>query len=133
MSVFASPRFLRNVLWADAFSGAASSALHLAAAGVLSSLLGISTGLLWASGVALVVYVALAAYLATCEPIPRGAVWLLIVGNWAWALGCVVLLLSGAATTPLGQAYLVMQAVAVAALAELEWMGVRRYPVTGWA
>lgn len=134
MSIFASPRFLRHVLLADAASGAASALLHLTAAGALSSLLGLSQGLLVASGLALLAYIALASYLSQCEPVPRSGLRLLILGNWAWALACVGLLLAGAATTPLGQAYLVVQAVAVAALAELQWMGLRRAPVvTGWA
>jgi hypothetical protein len=133
MSIFTSPRFLRTVLLADAASGAATSLLQLTAAGALASLLGLPSGLLVASGLVLLVYVALAAYLATCEPVPRAPMWALIIGNWVWVLGCLELLFTGAAGTTLGQAYLVIQAVAVAALAELQWMGLRRYPVAGWA
>ena len=133
MSIFASPRFLRSVLWADAASGAATALLQLTAGGALASLLGLPAGLLVASGLALLVYVAGAAYLASCEPVPRGPVWALVLGNWAWVAGCLALLFTGAAGTTLGQAYLVVQAVAVAALAELQWMGLRRTPVAGWA
>jgi hypothetical protein len=133
MSIFASPRFLRSVLWADAASGAGTALLQLTASGALASLLGLPSGLLMASGLALLVYVAGAAYLANCDPVPRGPVWALVIGNWAWVAGCVALLLSGAAGTALGHAYLVVQSVAVAALAELQWMALRRTPVTGWA
>jgi hypothetical protein len=35
--------------------------------------------------------------------------------------------------SPLGQAYLLLHALAVAALAELEWFGLRRAPSAGWA
>lgn len=133
MSIFASPRFLRTVLWADAASGAGTALLQLTAAGALASLLGLPAQLLVASGLVLLVYVAGAAYLANCDPVPRGPVWALIVGNWAWVAGCVALLVAGAASTAPGQAYLVVQAVAVAALAELQWMGLRRTPVAGWA
>lgn len=133
MSIFASPRFLRSVLWADAASGAATALLQLTAANALAALLGLSSGLLVASGLALVVYVAGAAYLASCNPVPRGPVWALIIGNWAWVAGCVALLMTGAAGTALGQAYLVVQAIAVALLAELQWMSLRRTPVPGWA
>lgn len=133
MSIFASPRFLRSVLWADAASGAATALLQLTAANALAALLGLSSGLLLASGLALVVYVAGAAYLASCNPVPRGPVWALIIGNWAWVAGCVALLMTGAAGTALGQAYLVVQAIAVALLAELQWMSLRRTPVPGWA
>ena len=126
MSLFASPRFLRAVLVADAASGAATALLHLTAAGALSSLLGLSAPLLVGSGLALIAYVAAAAWLASCDPVPRGQLAALIAGNWAWVGACIVLLATGAASTPLGQAYLVVQAVAVGALAELQWLGMRR-------
>lgn len=133
MNVFSSPRFLRNVLWADAASGAVTGALHLAAAGWLAQVLGLPSGLLLASGGVLAGVILLASWLATRQPVPRGPLWLLIIGNWLWVVGCLALLFTGAAATPLGQAYLVMHAVTVGVLAELEWMGLRRYPVTGWA
>ena len=133
MSIFASPRFLRHVLIADAASGALTSLLHLTAGGALAPLLGLPHGLIVASGLALVLFVAGAAYLASCDPVPRGGVRLLVAGNWAWVGGCLVLLALGVPATPLGQAYVVMQAVAVAVLAELQWFGLRRYPVRGWA
>jgi len=125
MSIFASPRFLRTVLVADAVSGAATALLQLTAAGLLSEILGVSAGLLVGSGIVLLFFIAGAAWLANCDPIPRGGTWLLIVGNWMWVGGCITLLLTGAASTTLGQTYLVVQAVAVAALAELQWFGVR--------
>lgn len=50
MSIFASPRFLRNVLWADAAAGAASSFLHLLAARALAGLLGLPAGVLACPG-----------------------------------------------------------------------------------
>ena len=51
----------------------------------------------------------------------------LVVGNFAWVAACGVLLFHGAVSpTPLGQAYLVVQAVAVLVLAELQWMALRR-------
>ncbi|MDP3620250.1 MAG: hypothetical protein Q8R63_10690 [Ramlibacter sp.] len=134
MSIFAHPQFLRRVLWADAFAGAASSLLHLLGAGLLGSLLGISHQVLAASGIALLVFVALAAYLASCDPVPRRLVGVLVAGNWAWVVGCAVFALMNAySLTLLGQAYVVIHAVAVALLAELQWMGLRRAPRHGWA
>jgi hypothetical protein len=50
----------------------------------------------------------------------------LVAGNALWVAGCVDLLLTGAAATALGVAWLVMQALAVGVLAELEWLGLRR-------
>jgi hypothetical protein len=130
MSTLASARFLRTVLWADAVSCAASAALHLFGAGLLAHLLGLSSGLLLASGLALCAYAAFAAWIATREPLPRGPVLALSLANWAWVAGCLALLFTGAAGTTLGQIYLVVQVVAVAVLAELQWFGVRR-PTAG--
>ena len=61
-----------------------------------------------------------------------GWLWVLIVGNLAWALASLVLLLGSTLTpTLLGQAYLLVHVVSVAMLAELQWFGVRRLPT--WA
>jgi len=125
MSIFASPRFLRTVLVADAASGAVTALLQLTAAGLFAEWLGLSAGLLVGSGIVLLFYIAGAAWLANCDPIPRGGTWILIVGNWMWVGGCMTLLLTGAAGTDLGRAYLLMQGAAVAVLAELQWFGVR--------
>ena len=134
MSIFASPNFLRRVLWADAAAGAASSLIHLLGAGLLGQVLGLPHGVLAMSGVGLLLFVAAATYLAMCDPIPRGLVSMLIAGNWAWVGACVVVFLMNASTmTALGQAYLVVHALAVAALAELEWFGLRHAPRHGWA
>jgi hypothetical protein len=134
MSIFTSPRFLRNVLWADAAAGAGSSLLHLLVAGVLADLLGLPAGVLAMSGALLLVYVAAAMYLAAYEPVSRRGVGMLIAANWAWVGGCaVVFLLHSGTATPPGQAYMVVHALAVAALAELEWFGLRRAPRIGWA
>jgi hypothetical protein len=134
MSIFESPRFLRNVLVVDAASGAASSLLHLLGAGALTGLLGIPHGVLVMSGVALLVFVAAASYVAASDPIPRALVSMLIAANWAWVgASAVIFFMYAGSMTPLGQAYVIVQAVAVAALAEFEWLGLRRVPRAGWA
>jgi hypothetical protein len=133
MTVLASPRFLRTVLWADALSAAASAFLQLAGAALLAPLLGLSPTLLLASGALLVPFALAATWMATRDVLPRGAIQALAIANLAWAAGCLALLFTGAAGTTLGQVYLVMQAVAVALLAELQWFGVRRVPEPGWA
>lgn len=134
MSIFASPHFLRRVLWTDAVAGAGSSMLHLLGAGLLAELLRLPYGVLAMGGVAMLVYVVMATYLACCDPIPRAMVAVLIAGNWAWVGACAVVFTMNAGTaTTLGQVYLVVHALAVAALAELEWFGLRRAPRVGWA
>lgn len=122
-----SPLGLRRVLWADALSGSGSAALHLALAGSLSTLLGLPTALVTGSGIALLLYVALAGSLALQATPSRALLGLLVAGNFAWVLGCLALLFGGMVSpTPLGQAYIVVQAVAVLVLAELQWMAMRR-------
>jgi hypothetical protein len=132
MNFLSSPRFLPAVLWADAASALATGALQLAAAPLLSEWLGLSAGLLTASGWVLLAVGAYAAWIAR-GPIRRPAVLALVAGNALWVAGCVELLLTGAAATALGVAWLVVQALAVGVLAEMEWMGLRRAPSTAMA
>lgn len=125
MSMFASPRFLRGVLWADAASCLATGALQLAALDALPRLLGLPQLLLLDSGVFLVAYGVLAAWTASRPVPPRRWVALFAAGNLAWAIGCG---LAAALLEPtaLGIAWIAMQAAAVLVLADLQWMGLRR-------
>jgi hypothetical protein len=125
MNLVSSPRFLPAVLWADAVSALATGVLQLAAAPLLSAWFGLPAGLLTASGWVLLAVAGYAAWTARA-PIRRPAVLALVAGNALWVLGCVELLLTGAAATALGSAWLVIQALAVGVLAELEWIGLRR-------
>lgn len=134
MSIFASPRFLRNVLFADAASSLASGVLQLAFAGPLTGLLQLPAPLLTGSGLFMLVYASFIAFVATREPIVRPVVWGVVAGNIGWALLCVGVLASGMlAPSGLGTAWVLLQAVVVAVLAELQWAGLRRAPVVGWA
>lgn len=131
-NLISSPRILRAVVGFDAFTGVLLGALHLLWTAPLVDWLGLSPDLLQMTGALLLGYAALAAAIAWSEPMPRGWLWALIVGNFAWALASLGLLLGSVGTpTPLGQAYLLVHVVSVALLAELQWMGVRRARV--WA
>jgi len=125
MSMFASPRFLRGVLWADAASCLATGALQLAALDALPHLFGLPQVLLLDAGVFLVAYALMAAWAASRPVPPRRWVALFAAGNLAWAIGCglAVALLQ---PTTLGVAWIAMQAAAVLVLADLQWMGLRR-------
>jgi hypothetical protein len=64
---------------------------------------------------------------ATRETIPRPAVWAIIAANAVWAIASGLLLVSGmVAPTALGYAFVVVQALVVALLGELQYMGLRR-------
>lgn len=128
-NLLSSPSTLRAVVWLDASTGVLLGAAHLLLAAPLAEWLGLPQGLLVASSVLLLGFGALAVTLARARAIPRGGLWVLIVGNFAWALASLALLLGNTlAPTLLGQAYLLVHVVAVALLAELQWMGVRRLP-----
>jgi len=58
---------------------------------------------------------------------PKALVLIVIVGNAAWTAGSVALLFSGRVTPNLlGEAFVVIQAIATGALAELQYIGLRR-------
>ena len=134
MSVFASPKFLRNVMLADAASCVGTGALQVMFAAPLAQLLHLPGPLLAGTGWFLIAYAAVAGFVATRQPVPRGWVALFAAGNVAWAIMCIGVLANGAlAPTALGIAWVLVQAVVVVVLADLQWMGIRRYPVQGWA
>ena len=128
-SLAASPLFLRRVLWLDAATGVATGLLQVLLAAWLAPLLGLPEKLLLLTGWALFGYVALIALIATRPALPAALVWLLIVANGAWVLGCLALLFGGLlAPTLLGQGFIAIQAVTVGLLMELQWFGVRKAP-----
>ena len=119
--------FLRYALLADAIASGASGLLMIAGADLLTGVLGLPVALLRESGLLLVPFVALVAFVGTREIIPFSAVKVIIAINVLWVLGSVGLLVGGfAAPTVLGYAVVIMQAVAVGVLAELEIIGLRR-------
>ncbi len=133
-SWFASPQFLRHVLWLDAASGVATAALQCEFAQALAAPLGLPLDLLQWSGWLLAACVLGIVWVATRPAIPAAAVWLLMGVNTLWVLGCLGLLASGlVAPTLLGEGFLIVQAVAVGVLVELEWIGLRRMaPRDAW-
>lgn len=121
------PNFLRNVLLADAVTSAGCGVAMLAGAGMLEPVLGLPGMLLRYAGISLLPFAAMVAFIATRAHLSRGAVWVVIILNVAWALESLLLLVSGwVAPTILGYGFVLFQAIVVAAFAELEFFGVRR-------
>ncbi len=119
--------FLRYALLADAIASGATGLLMIAGADLLTGILGLPVALMRESGLLLVAYVALVAFVGTREAIPLGAVKAIIALNVLWVLGSVGLLVGGfVAPTALGYAFVIVQAVAVGVLAELQIIGLRR-------
>jgi multidrug transporter EmrE-like cation transporter len=120
-------RFLRNILRLDALTCAISGTASLALGPMLAGPLGLPLGLLRASGAVLLIVALFIEFAARNTPRLRWPVWAVVIGNTMWVLESVALLLGGSVQpTELGIAYAIAQAVAVAVLAELEFMGLRR-------
>lgn len=127
MSTIRPSSFLRGVLLADAVASGATGLLLIVGAGLLEGLLGLPVTLMREAGVVLIPYVAFVAWVATRERVARGVVWAIIAANALWAIASAGLLASGlVAPTLLGYAFVIAQAVVVALLGELQYVGLRR-------
>jgi hypothetical protein len=125
-SVFSHPLFLRRVLLLDAATCVATGLAMTAGAALISELTELSASLLRGAGASLFPIALFMAMVATRSPISIAGVWLVIVGNVGWVLGSLALLGGGVAFNALGGVFIAVQAVAVALLAGLELVGVRR-------
>ena len=118
---------LRKALLADAVLSGATGLLLATAASPLSGLLGLSVGLLREAGLFILPFAALAAWMRFRQRLSRISVFVLVVANALWALDSVLVLLLGwLEPTVLGEVFVVGQALIVAVLAELEFVGLRR-------
>ncbi len=127
MRFFQSPNFLRNVLLIDATTCVITGALMTLGSGVLTQLTSIPRDLLLYAGLSLFPIAAFMAVAATRAALSSTAVWLVILGNVAWVAGSLWLLVGGTISpNAFGFVFIAAQAVAVAVLAELEVIGVRR-------
>jgi len=114
---------LTQVLRVDAFTCAAMGLLLVAAATPMSALLGLPAQLLFWAGVVLFPCAVLM-FVAAKRPRFAGLVWVIVLGNLAWIVASAVVGLAFN-PTPLGLAFVVVQAAVVAVLAWLEWRGLR--------
>ena len=120
-------QFLRRAIQADAIFSGASAVLLTFGAGAFAPLLSLPEALLRETGLFLIAYAALVGWLGTRPTMPRVLVTIVIAGNAVWTLASIVLLFSGAVTPNLlGEVAIVMQAIVVGALAELQYIGLRR-------
>lgn len=119
--------FLRRAIQADAVFSGISAVLLTFGAGEFAPLLSLPEALLRESGLFLIAYTALVGWLGTRQSMPKALVAIVIGGNAAWTLASIALLFSGAVTPNLlGEAAITMQAIVVGALAELQYIGLRR-------
>lgn len=118
---------IRFALTADAIATAATGALLAIGGGLLAELTGLPASATLPLGLFLVAYAAFVGWVGMPRETSRGAVLSIILINTAWVVGSVIVLLAGVfPLTLLGIAFVIAQAVAVAALAALQWVGLGR-------
>lgn len=119
--------FLRRVLAVDAISCVAMSAGMIAGASLAAPLLGVPATLLEGAGVALLPFAAFVGWLASRETPLAVGVRAAIVINALWIVESLLLAAgAGASPTTLGTVLIVGQALVVATIAELEYVGLKR-------
>ena len=119
--------FLRRALLADAVISGVSALLFLFAADALSRMFDVPALLFRYAGVGLIPFTAFVAYLCTRDNPPRTAAWTVIALNVVWVLASILVLVTGDLDpNRLGVAFIVVQAIAVAVFAEVQYVGLRR-------
>lgn len=118
---------LKTLLRIDAATCLAMGLALVSASGPISALIGVPAGLLFWAGAALLPIAAFMLMTAASIRPPVLAVALVLVGNLGWALASIALPLAGVISpNPLGYGFLVLQAIAVLVLTELEFAAARR-------
>lgn len=121
------PSFLRRVLWFDAATCVLTGLGLIAFAGFVERALAIPAALCLPAGTVLLVFGAAVGAIGSRRDLFRPAVWWIAALNGLWAVGSVLALFAGwLDPNALGTALVVIQAVAVAIIAELQVVGLRR-------
>ena len=132
MNPVTSPRtLLHTALQLDAAASGAMGLLLLLAGGALADPLQLSEPLLRGAGLVLLPFAAAVAYVGTRATVPRGAARTIVVANLLWVVGSAAVLTGVAPSSwpmpsPLGMAFVVVQALTVLGFAEAQWIGLRR-------
>ncbi len=119
--------FLRCALFADAaFSGVSALSLSFGA-GAFAALFNLPESLLRETGLFLIAYAAIVAWLGSRTTAPRPLVVVVVIGNAAWTVASIALLFSGAVAPNLsGEFMVIAQAIATGVFAELQYIGLRK-------
>jgi hypothetical protein len=125
-----SSMFLRRILVADAVTSGMTGLALFAGAGLFEALLDVPASLLRVSGLVLIPFAAMVLFFA--RQITPSRVWTVIGLNAAWVVASAAVLVSGAIQpNGFGVAFVIVQAIAVAVLAELQFAGLRRSIAVG--
>lgn len=118
--------FLKRVLLLDAATCLGTGTMLAAGADMLSPLFGLDAGLVRWAGMALLPIGLFMAWLGARQAAPALFVYAVIVGNLIWTVESFLLIGSAPGISAIGTAFVATQAVAVAGLASLEWVGLRK-------
>lgn len=120
-------KFLRNALYLDALASGGTGLLMIAGAPLLAPLLGLPSPLLIGAGLVLVPFVAMLVVVARRERVARLVFFDILVLNALWVAASVGLLASSLVEpNALGIAFVIAQALVVAAFTVLQFVGMRR-------
>jgi hypothetical protein len=127
MNSIRSSSFLRRVLLVDAASCAGMGLGMIAFTELFARVLELPAQLLSEAGLVLLPFAAFLAFVASRPTPARFAVWAIIVLNVIWVVDSIVLLFTDwVAPNALGYAFVIAQAVVVAVLADLEYVGLKK-------
>lgn len=117
---------LRSGLVADAIGSGGLGLLHLAGTDVVAAKVGAPTALILGSGLFMLAYATVIAWMSTRETLPRWTVQVVVWGNSAWVLGCILLALALPDPKAWALAHLAFQASAVSGFVALQGLGFAR-------
>lgn len=117
---------IANLLRLDSATCLLNGIAYLAGATILDDLLGPSVLTLEILGIFLLVWGGAAAWVAARDPVPRGLVMEIVIGNVLWVAASVAVAFGLLPLTGIGLAWCLLQAVVVAALAAAQYAVVRR-------
>jgi hypothetical protein len=127
MSRLVNATFLRRILLVDAAVSGTAGLVMVLAAVPLQAWTGVPAGLLRYAGACLLPFAGLLVALARTAALPRGAVTAVIAANGAWVAASVLVLFTDLLRpSALGYVFVLGQALAVAVLAEMETVGLKR-------
>ena len=122
-----SSTFLRLVLLIDALTCTATGLMTMIGAAVLEQSLGLPATLLRYAGFSLLPFAGFLLFLAARKQLSASPIWAAILLNVLWTVDSFLILVTGwVAPTQLGYGLVTAQALGVALLAGLEYVGMRK-------